>query len=101
MVLIESLDDDGYLADPLEEIAERLADMLGARPTTRGARGADATGCSCALKWLQSLEPTGVGARDLAECLMLQLRALPRSAAQTVAMQHLRAATWSCWRGAT
>jgi RNA polymerase sigma-54 factor len=28
-VLIESLDGDGYLADPLEEIAERLAEMLG------------------------------------------------------------------------
>ena len=39
------------------------------------------------------MEPTGVGARDLAECLTLQLRALPRCEAQAVAIivckQHL------------
>jgi RNA polymerase sigma-54 factor len=32
------------------------------------------------------MEPTGVGARDLAECLTLQLRALPRSEAQMIAI---------------
>jgi RNA polymerase sigma-54 factor len=39
------------------------------------------------------MEPTGVGARDLAECLVLQLRTLPRSEAQAIAIivcrQHL------------
>jgi RNA polymerase sigma-54 factor len=40
----------------------------------------------CALRWLQSMEPTGVGARDLAECLTLQLRMQPRCEAQTVAI---------------
>ena len=44
-------------------------------------------------KWLQSLDPAGVGARDLAECLTLQLRARPRSEAQAIAIiickQHL------------
>ncbi|HLO96779.1 MAG TPA: RNA polymerase factor sigma-54 [Burkholderiaceae bacterium] len=88
LVLIESLNDDGYLEDPLEEIAaslnpegdaevqEELVDRL-----------------RCALKWLQSLEPAGVGARDLSECLVLQLRTLPRSQVQAVAIlickQHL------------
>ncbi len=88
LVLIESLNDDGYLEDPLDEIAaslnpdgdaevqEELLDRL-----------------RCALKWLQSLEPAGVGARDLAECLVLQLRAMPRSQVQAVAIlickQHL------------
>ncbi|MBP6777065.1 MAG: RNA polymerase factor sigma-54 [Piscinibacter sp.] len=86
--LIDSLDDDGYLADPLEEICERLA------------AGADAElreelqeRLRCALKWLQSLDPAGVGARDLSECLTLQLRAGPRSQAQAIAIlicgQHL------------
>jgi RNA polymerase sigma-54 factor len=46
-----------------------------------------------ALKWLQSLEPVGVGARDLPECLMLQLRGQQRCEAQAVAIiickQHL------------
>ena len=34
----------------------------------------------CALKWLQNLEPLGVGARNLSECLQLQLRDLIRTA---------------------
>lgn len=86
-VLIESLDEDGYLADPLDEIAERLAtDSDAAREELRDR-------LAVALCWLQSLEPTGVGARDLAECLVLQLRNLPRSQAQAIAImickQHL------------
>ena len=32
-----------------------------------------------ALRHVQNLEPTGVGARDVAECLALQLRALPEA----------------------
>jgi RNA polymerase sigma-54 factor len=86
-VLIESLDDDGYLADTLEDIAARLV-------------GDDAEACAelverlqCALKWLQSLEPIGVGARNLTECLTLQLRAKERCEAQMIAIiickQHL------------
>ena len=47
----------------------------------------------CALKWLQSLEPTGVGAANLGECLVLQLRERPRTPARQVAIricqQHL------------
>jgi len=78
-VLIESLDEDGYLADSLDEIAERLAEEGEARDELRER-------LQCALKWLQSLEPTGVGARDLPECLVLQLRALPRSEAQAIAI---------------
>ena len=86
--LIDSLDDDGYLADPLEEICERLA--AGADDAVREEL---LERLRCALKWLQSLEPLGVGARDLSECLTLQLRARPRSEAQAIAIlicrQHL------------
>jgi len=71
--LIESLNDDGYLEDPLEELAQGLA-------------GADLEAqeellhhFTVALRLLQSLEPTGVGARNLAECLTLQLQALQRA----------------------
>ena len=73
-VLIESLDGDGYLADPLEEIGARLAEMLGI--TDPEAREELDERLRCALRWLQSLEPTGVGARGLEECLILQLRAV-------------------------
>jgi RNA polymerase sigma-54 factor len=68
--LIESLNDDGYLEDSLEELAIGLAgrdeeqlDELVHRFTV-------------ALRLLHHLEPAGVGARTLGECLTLQLRAL-------------------------
>jgi RNA polymerase sigma-54 factor len=67
--LIDALDDDGYLATPLEEIAELFPAELEIEPEE----------LSIALKYVQSFEPSGVGARDCAECLALQLRALPPS----------------------
>ncbi|MFM2055354.1 MAG: hypothetical protein RL456_3391, partial [Pseudomonadota bacterium] len=117
--LIDSLNDDGYLADPLEEIVERLVQVLSGAPLTEATEAlspslVDDTAeaidpvllgeqavlredlldrLRCALGWLQSLEPTGVGARDLAECLVLQLRereATPvRDAAIRVCRDHL------------
>jgi RNA polymerase sigma-54 factor len=94
LVLIDSLDDDGYLADPVEEIAARLFASglfsdLG--PLDDDDGGGDpheplVAQLRCALRYLQSMEPTGVGARDLAECLTLQLRAQPRSEAQAIAI---------------
>ena len=82
MVLIESLTDDGYLADPIEEIA---AQLLGEEADDE-AREALVDRLRCGLRFLQSMEPTGVGAANLSECLMLQLRTLPRSEAQLVAI---------------
>jgi len=90
-VLIESLDGDGYLADTLEDIAAGLAEMLDIDGAE--AREALLDRLQCALRWLQSLEPTGVGARSLSECLVLQLRTTPRCEARQIAMriceQHL------------
>lgn len=72
--LIESLSDDGYLEDSLQELAQSLAgDDLEEREELEQR-------FAIALKLLQSLEPVGVGARDLAECLQLQLRDLIRTA---------------------
>ena len=84
-VLIESLDGDGYLADALDDIAERLAEMLGI-DSAEGREGLQDS-LKCALLWLQSLEPTGVGARNLGECLSLQLKLLPRSPARQIAIR--------------
>lgn len=85
-VLIESLDEDGYLADPLEDIAAGLVEDEEAREELLDR-------LKCALRWLQSMEPLGVGARSLSECLCLQLRAQPRCEAQAIAIivckQHL------------
>ena len=75
-LLIESLDDDGYLGDSLEDLVPTMRASLPELP--RDTDGADDVALSLlqrALCWLHSLEPCGVGARNLAECLDLQLRA--------------------------
>ncbi len=66
-ILIDSLDDDGYLKQDLRELLNMLPVELDIRLEDLEA----------ALKCLQQLEPTGVGARNLQECLTLQLQALP------------------------
>ena len=83
MVLIESLNEDGYLDDSLEAIAAQLSDNNAEDEAQREEMLAR---LQCGLRWLQSMEPTGVGARDLAECLCLQLRTLPRCEAQMIAI---------------
>ena len=65
--LIESLNDDGYLEDTLAALAAGLAgeDLEQAEELEHHF--------SVALKLLHHMEPAGVGARNLAECLSLQL----------------------------
>jgi RNA polymerase sigma-54 factor len=87
-VLIESLNDDGYLADALEDIAAEL--MPGEDEEAAEAREDLLGRLRCALRWLQSMEPTGVGARDLSECLVLQLQAQEPCTAQEVALAVCR-----------
>jgi RNA polymerase sigma-54 factor len=70
-MLIESLNDDGYLEDDFESLAQSLGASTLEDIEELIAR------FSIALKWLQNLEPVGIGARSLAECLLLQLRAKP------------------------
>jgi len=66
-LLIEALDEDGYLSASLEELTELFpADME-----------VDEAELGTALKLLQSFDPAGIGARDLGECLWLQLNTLP------------------------
>ena len=81
--LIGSLNEDGYLAESPDELAHSLA-------------GDDEQALEelqhrfiVALGLLQSLEPAGVGARNLAECLTLQLKALSMSGPATEALRAL------------
>jgi RNA polymerase sigma-54 factor len=87
-LLIDALDEDGYLTQPLEEIAALV-------PIASEA-GADSAleELGIALRHLQNMEPAGVGARSPAECLALQLRATgltddTQRLAHTVAERHL------------
>jgi len=65
--LIAALDEGGYLSQSLEEIVEMLPPEL----------EVELDELQTALHQLQSFDPTGVGARSPAECLELQLKALP------------------------
>lgn len=83
-LMIDALSDDGYLTQSLDEIAEMLPAELEIDPLE----------IDTALKHLQNFEPLGVGARDLGECLALQLEALPpdtayRKIALRIARQYL------------
>lgn len=66
-LLIDSLNEDGYLKQDLSELIDLLPHEL-----EIGMNNLQA-----ALSHLQLLDPSGVGARDLKECLAIQLRALP------------------------
>jgi RNA polymerase sigma-54 factor len=59
--IVCSLDDRGWLATPLADIAEQTGRSL--------------EECEAVLRVIQALEPIGVGARDLRECLLIQLDA--------------------------
>ena len=72
-LVIDALDDNGYLTETLEEIHSRLPEEL----------EVEAEEMSMALKLLQSFDPPGVGARDASECLALQIRRMPRIAMVT------------------
>ncbi len=62
-LLIEALDDDGYLQHSLEELLSLCPAEAEIDPDELRA----------ALRLLQSFDPPGVGARSTAECLLLQL----------------------------
>jgi RNA polymerase sigma-54 factor len=70
--LIESLDDDGYLEEAPEALALALA------PDDEEQREELVHRFTVALRLLQHLDPPGVGARSLGECLTLQLDAMRR-----------------------
>ena len=68
--LIESLNDDGYLDESLESLAASLA------PHDPEQQEELIHRFTVALRLLQHLDPVGVGARSLGECLSLQLEAM-------------------------
>lgn len=59
MAIIGNLNDDGYLPIPIEEIAQQ--------------EGHSVETVASALQFVQTLDPAGIGARDMRECLLIQL----------------------------
>jgi RNA polymerase sigma-54 factor len=84
-LVIDAIDDNGYLEEPLEEIHARLPEELEIDPDE----------LRCALALVQSFDPAGVGARNASECLALQIRRLSgvplvvRRMALTIVEKHL------------
>ena len=83
-LLIDALDEGGYLTQSIEDMLAMLPEEL----------CVDAEELATALRHVQHLEPSGIGARNLAECLTLQLHALPSSTpycdkAIEIVSQHL------------
>jgi len=64
--IVDAINDDGYVTDPFEDIAATLLPEV----------TADAAEVERVLKLVQTLDPPGIGARNLGECLTLQLRML-------------------------
>jgi RNA polymerase sigma-54 factor len=84
--IVDALNDDGYLTDSCAEIAHSLSADL---PVSEGD-------VEAVLGFVQTLDPSGVGARSLSECLMLQLAQLDagtpgRDLALLIARDHLQA----------
>lgn len=78
--IIDSLDDDGYLRESLFDIAEEFASAV---PEIEDV-----------LSIVQSFDPPGIAARDLRECLLLQLRAL---GSQDAVAAYAEKVLSDCW----
>ncbi len=83
-LLIDSINEDGYLEESLEELEESLPLEL----------EIELVELQTALKHIQNLDPAGIGATNLQECIMLQLNMLPKeteylSVAKSIVSEHL------------
>lgn len=77
--IIYNIDDDGYLAYDLEEVVESMEEPCTLEQAQR------------VLEMIQNLDPPGIGARDLPECLLLQMRHDPANhdLARLIITEHL------------
>ncbi|MDP3453162.1 MAG: RNA polymerase factor sigma-54 [Bacteroidales bacterium] len=79
--IIGSLDDDGYLRRDLEALADDIVFRQGIETNENELE--------LILKKIQEFEPVGIGARDLRECLLLQIRSGELSVGQKLAEKIL------------
>ena len=79
--IIGSLDDDGYLRRDLDSLSDDIVFRQGIETNENELE--------LILKKIQEYEPVGIGARDLRECLLLQIRSLEESENQKLAKKIL------------
>lgn len=85
LLLIDSIDENGYLETSLEEVMESLPIEL----------EVEMLELETALKHIQNLDPPGIGATNLQECILLQLNMLPEDTpdlgiAKIIVTEHLQ-----------
>ncbi|MAT83952.1 MAG: RNA polymerase factor sigma-54 [Gammaproteobacteria bacterium] len=88
VAIIDAIGPDGMLTVPIEDIVDSLG------PFEEDEEPVELDEVVAVLKRIQQFDPTGVAARDLAECLSLQLRQLPQDTpwlaeARSLVEQHL------------
>jgi RNA polymerase sigma-54 factor len=86
-LVVDALDDNGYLEEPLEDIHARLPAEL----------EIEFEELRMALALVQSMDPPGVGARSAAECLALQIRRMPGVALVTRRMALVIVEKYLTW----
>lgn len=86
-LIVDALDDNGYLEESLDEIHARLPEEL----------EIEFDELRTALSLVQSMDPAGVGARSAAECLALQIRRLPGVALVTRRMALIIVERYLSW----
>jgi RNA polymerase sigma-54 factor len=84
LLIIDSINEDGYLEESLEEMADMLPLEL----------EVELVELQTALKLIQHLDPPGLGGTNLQECLLLQLNLMPKetpflSIAKSIVKDHL------------
>lgn len=77
LLVVEALDEEGYLYQELDELLPLIPEDWEVEVEELGT----------ALRHIQHLDPTGVGARSVQECLLLQLKALSESPVRSLAIQ--------------
>ncbi len=86
--VIGNLDDDGYLAASEEELATafyQFPENLSRESQNQSSEGQEKEQLHRAIDLVQNLDPAGVGARNLRECLLIQIKAQQREFAQLYA----------------
>jgi RNA polymerase sigma-54 factor len=86
-LVVDALDDNGYLEEPLDDIHARLPEEL----------EIEFDELRTALAMVQSMDPSGVGARSAAECLALQIRRMPGVALVTRRMALVIVEKYLSW----
>jgi len=69
--IVDSMDENGFLTEDLDVLAENFS--------FKNNRWVNEKEIEGMLLFIQSLEPSGIGARNVCECLILQLKRLPES----------------------